>query len=60
MICIDIDGTLIRPDLTVSDRVISAIKKAKEKGVIIVLSTGRMFKSALHYSDQLELMDTIV
>ena len=60
MICIDIDGALILPDLTMSDRVISAIKKAKEKGVMIVLSTGRMFKSALHYSDQLELNDPIV
>ncbi len=60
MICIDIDGTLIRPDLTLSERVISAIGKAKEKGVIIALSTGRMFKSALYYSDELNLMDPII
>ena len=60
MICIDIDGTLIRPDLTLSDRVISAIRKAKEKGVIIALSTGRMYKSALYYSDELNIMDPIV
>ena len=60
MICIDIDGTLIRPDLTISDRVISAIAKARDKGVIIALSTGRMFKSALYYSDELNLIDPIV
>lgn len=60
MICIDIDGTLIQPDLTVSDRVVSAIKKAKEKGVVIVLSTGRMYKSALYYSDELEIYDPII
>lgn len=60
MICIDIDGTLIRPDLTLSERVIKAIKKARDQGVVIVLSTGRMYKSALLYSDQLELMDPIV
>ncbi|MFH5834613.1 Cof-type HAD-IIB family hydrolase [Proteiniclasticum sp. C24MP] len=60
MICIDIDGTLIRPDLTVSDRVAQAIGKAKEKGLIIALSTGRMHKSALMYSDELGLTDPIV
>lgn len=60
MICIDIDGTLIRPDLTVSDRVAGAIAKAKEKGVIIALSTGRMHKSALMYSDELGLTDPII
>ncbi|HSR04857.1 MAG TPA: Cof-type HAD-IIB family hydrolase, partial [Proteiniclasticum sp.] len=60
MICIDIDGTLIRPDMTVSKRVAEAISKAKEKGLIIALSTGRMHKSALMYSDQLGLEDPIV
>jgi len=60
MICIDIDGTLIRPDLTISERVAQAIGKAKEKGLIIALSTGRMHKSALMYSDELGLTDPIV
>lgn len=60
MICIDIDGTLIRPDLTVSSRVMKAIGKAREKGLIIALSTGRMHKSALMYSDELGLTDPIV
>jgi len=60
MICIDIDGTLIRPDMTVSKRVADAISKAKEKGLIIALSTGRMHKSALMYSDELGLEDPIV
>ncbi|HSL87383.1 MAG TPA: Cof-type HAD-IIB family hydrolase [Bacteroidales bacterium] len=60
MICIDIDGTLIRPDMTVSKRVAEAISKAKEKGLIIALSTGRMHKSALMYSDELGLLDPIV
>jgi Cof subfamily protein (haloacid dehalogenase superfamily) len=60
MICIDIDGTLIRPDMTVSKRVAEAISKAKEKGLIIALSTGRMHRSALMYSDELGLADPIV
>lgn len=60
MICIDIDGTLIRHDLTISDRVKEAIRKAKEKGIVVALSTGRMHKSALQYSDELGLTDPIV
>lgn len=60
MICIDIDGTLIRPDHTLSERVISAIRKARDKGVLIVLSTGRMFKSALFYTDELNIKDPII
>ncbi len=60
MICIDIDGTLIRPDQTISTRVADAIRKAKEKGVVIALSTGRMHRSALLYSDELGLSDPII
>lgn len=60
MICIDIDGTLIRDDLTISDRVKEAVRKAKDKGIVIALSTGRMHKSALQYSDELGLTDPIV
>lgn len=60
MICIDIDGTLVRPDLSISPRVKEAIKKAKKKGVVVALSTGRMHNSALLYSDELGLQDPIV
>ena len=60
MICIDIDGTLVKPDLTISQRVKEAIEKAKKKGVVVALSTGRMHNSALLYSDELGLQDPIV
>lgn len=55
MICIDIDGTLIRPDHTVSQDTIKAIRRARDRGVIVALSTGRMYRSALLYSDELEI-----
>ena len=55
MICIDIDGTLIRPDHTVSQDTIKAIRRARDRGVIVALSTGRMYRSALMYSDELEI-----
>lgn len=55
MICIDIDGTLIKPDHTLSVETIRAIRRARDKGVMIVLSTGRMYRSARLYAEELEL-----
>jgi Cof subfamily protein (haloacid dehalogenase superfamily) len=55
MICIDIDGTLIKSDHTLSVETIKAIRRARDKGVMIVLSTGRMYRSARLYADELEL-----
>lgn len=44
LIATDLDGTLLNPGgLTVSERNIEALKKASEKGVKIVICTGRMF-----------------
>ncbi len=55
MICIDIDGTLIKPDHTLSSETVKAIRRARDKGVMVVLSTGRMYRSARLYADELEL-----
>jgi len=55
MICIDIDGTLIKADHTLSVETIRAIRRARDKGVMIVLSTGRMYRSARLYAEELEL-----
>lgn len=40
-ILIDVDGTLVRSDRTISDRVIQTINKARNEGVIVSLCTGR-------------------
>ncbi len=60
LIAIDMDGTLLDSENNVSNRTKEAIIKAKEKGVHVVLSTGRILKSALYYSKQLELKNPIV
>ena len=41
LIAIDMDGTLLKEDKTVSERTKNAIKAAKEKGVQVVIATGR-------------------
>ncbi len=60
LIAIDMDGTLLNSGNNVSTRTKEAILKAKEKGVHIVLATGRILKSAVHYSKQLDLKNPIV
>lgn len=60
MILIDVDGTLVRDDLTIPKENIRAIREAKEKGIMIVLSTGRQFISAKMYAKEVGLTDPIV
>lgn len=60
LIAIDMDGTLLNSNNEVSERTKIAIEKAKEKGVHIVISTGRVLKSALHYSETLKLKNPII
>lgn len=60
LVAIDMDGTLLNNENQVSNRTNEAIIKAKEKGVHIVLSTGRILKSALYYSKKLQLNNPII
>jgi hypothetical protein len=41
MIVVDLDGTLLRDDKTVSERTISALKKCRETGIKVTYATGR-------------------
>lgn len=45
-IAIDLDDTLLRDDNTVSERTIEAIKAVREKGIHVVICTGRMYETA--------------
>lgn len=60
LLAIDVDGTLLNGKNQITERTIKAIKKAKEKNVEIVLATGRVLKSALHYADMLKLDSHVV
>jgi Cof subfamily protein (haloacid dehalogenase superfamily) len=50
LLCIDMDGTLLNSDKQISERTLKAIKAASEKGVKIVICTGRVYTSADFYS----------
>lgn len=49
------DGTLLTPDLEISQKTIETVKNVIEKQVIITLSTGRMYLAALPFANLLQL-----
>ena len=60
MICIDMDGTLLNSKHEVSERNKKAIKEAIKKGIVVAITTGRIFKSAKIYADLLGIETPIV
>jgi len=55
MIAVDLDDTLLSGDLSISPINSQAISDAVSRGVKVIVSTGRMFISTLHYVEQLKL-----
>ena len=55
MIAIDLDGTLLHDDMTISPYSRSVIRRALDKGFKIVVATGRMWDSAKIKVDLLDL-----
>ncbi|HLQ32996.1 MAG TPA: HAD family hydrolase [Chloroflexota bacterium] len=54
-VAIDIDGTLVSPEQDVTPRVKRAVAQARERGVIVMLATGRRFDSAQEFAQALDL-----
>ena len=55
LVAIDLDGTLIGPDLIVSDADRAAIRQATAAGIEISLATGRLFSASRRFADDLGL-----
>ena len=60
MLALDIDGTLIGPDMELSPRLIAALGEAVRRGVRVSLATGRMPSSAVVFANRLGLVEPIV
>lgn len=56
IIAIDMDGTLLKNDKTISSENITTIKKATQNGIKVVLATGRPIKGIEKYLKQLNLI----
>lgn len=57
LVAIDIDGTLLNSHNLVSEKTKSAIQKAKQLGVTVVLTTGRPFLGVKKFLEELSLLD---
>ena len=55
LIAIDMDGTLLLPDHTISPAVKAAIVAARERGVNVVLTTGRPYAGVHSYLKELHM-----
>ncbi|KTR50120.1 sugar phosphatase [Pantoea ananatis] len=55
LIAIDMDGTLLNPQHEITPAVKTALNRAREKGVSIVLATGRPFVGIERYLQELDL-----
>lgn len=60
LVCIDMDGTLLNSKKIVSEANKSAIKKAHELGVNIVITTGRVYENAAFYSNLIGVKSPVI
>ena len=60
MLVSDIDGTILGASNEITSRVKAAIKKASEKGLKIVIATGRMHSATVHITKELELDTPVI
>lgn len=57
LIALDMDGTLLNEKKEISDRCQKDIEKLKEKGIKVVLATGRPLDGVMRYVEKLGLLD---
>ncbi|WP_044639759.1 Cof-type HAD-IIB family hydrolase [Risungbinella massiliensis] len=60
LIAIDLDGTLLRNDKTISDRTKNAVQQISKQGHIVCISTGRPFRLSQQYYEELGLTTPII
>lgn len=60
MVCIDMDGTLLGKGRNISEKNKEIIKKAHEKGVEIVVTTGRIYNNAAYFSHILGVKSPVI
>lgn len=60
LLALDIDGTLVGPDLVLGERTVAVVRAARAMGVRVSLVTGRMASSAMRFVATLGLDDPVV
>jgi len=57
LLALDLDDTLLRADLTISERNRDALRRAEEQGVRIVLASGRSVAAMERFAQELGMFD---
>ncbi|SFE72803.1 Cof-type HAD-IIB family hydrolase [Alteribacillus iranensis] len=60
LIALDLDGTLLKNDKTISTRTYQALRKAAAAGHILAIATGRPYRASKMYYQQLGMKTPIV
>ncbi len=55
MVALDLDDTLLKHDLTISDYTVSILQKLVEKGIYVMLCSGRIDDAMLPYVRQMDI-----
>ncbi len=53
LLAIDIDGTLLTPQKTISEKTRAAIQRAQAEGIIVTLATARRYMNSKQFADEL-------
>ncbi len=60
LVAIDLDGTLLRSDKTISDRTKSVISYVSMQGITVVIATGRSYEAMLPFKEELGLESPVI
>ena len=61
MVCIDMDGTLLNSKKKITQNTKDILKKVyDEKGVHVVITTGRIYNNAIYYSNLLGIKSAVI
>ncbi len=55
IIALDLDDTLLKHDLTISDYTVSVLRRLVEKGIYVMLCSGRLDEAMLPYVRQMDI-----
>ncbi|HYF94201.1 MAG TPA: Cof-type HAD-IIB family hydrolase [Symbiobacteriaceae bacterium] len=60
LICLDLDGTTLRRDGTISERTVAALRRAMAAGATVTIATGRMHGSAAIFGRRIGINGPII
>ena len=60
LLALDLDDTLLGPDREVGERTKEAVQLAQDRGVTVVLATGRPYCSAQLYAERLGILGPVI